>query len=545
MLKRKSICILALMLILSMVFTACTDNEVADSGNTPTKEPSKTGSEATEPPAAAEPDKIRVFYVTAGAEIPEDYDFADNPILNELAKLANVEITEAVVPPWSDVVTKYNLMMSGGNICDVVHYNDPTSMVNDGKNGAYVELTDMINQSPVLTERYSTYMEQLKADDGNIYAVRSLPVDGDVNDAFFTRYDVLQDLGYTEIPSTLDEWIDAMRKLKEKYPDAIPYTSMDNLHYCEFVFNAYGITGRGNGWQMYFGDIIHNFENPMYKEAIETYKLMLEEGLMDPEFVTSKRQDFDDKRYNKKVLVNQQNAAVCMVFAGRFMDNGIAEARPVVCQWPIVDDPRVDSNAVYEGSLPLGNHGVAIASTSKEKEASLRFIEALLSEEAEILTTWGIEGEDYTVENGQKVPDPDKKTVKMVYNMLFGYNSRASIEGLFENNLGKIKSVDGASDEELDAYRKLCWNQFDKVYADAQSVPMRPIKFITLEPDTASRAIEAQNEALTIAIRAMRGDISMEDFEVQASAFLEKYKFITDEYNEKLPAARVKAGLTD
>jgi ABC-type glycerol-3-phosphate transport system substrate-binding protein len=90
---------------------------------------------------------------------------------------------------------------------------------------------------------------------------------------FYFRWDVLQDLGYTEatIPDTLDEWIEAMRKLKQKYPDAIPYTSMDNLHWSEFVFSCYGVTGRGTAWQEYFGKAIHSFEHPLIKDALSSY----------------------------------------------------------------------------------------------------------------------------------------------------------------------------------------------------------------------------------------------------------------------------------
>lgn len=552
MIKRKIPVLLTLLLALSMIFSACTVKETSDGTD---KSTSTTAPTATSEQVAKTPDKMRIFYVTSGAAVPEDFDFANNAILNKITEMANVEITEAVVPPWTDITTKYNLMMSSGNICDVVHFNGPNTIINDGKNGAFIDLKEVIKKSPIITEYYAPYIEQLKADDDKIYCLRTLPVDGDVNDAFFFRWDVLKDLGYTEIPKTLDEWLDAMRKLKAKYPDSIPYTSMDNLHWCEFVFCSYGITGRGNGWQHYKGKIIHSFENPLYKDALKTYKLMLEEGLMDPEFVTNKRQDFDDKRYNKKVLVNQQNLAMCMVFSSRFMNKGIAEARPVPGQWPIVDDPRIDPEALYEGPLPLGNGVVAIASTSKVKDAAIRFVEALLSDETLVMTTWGIENVDYKIVNGEKVEIKDesiKETpAKSLYSMLFGFNTKVNIERIFKTCLNDITEAnkenpditDEKLEKELEAYKDLCWKQFDKVYADAQSVPTRTInKFIILDPDTASRQLEAQNEALTIMVKAMRGDITLEEFDNQAAKFLEKYKFITDEYNEKLPEANKKAG---
>ncbi len=539
MMKRKVLASIALILLFLMFISACSVKDT--SSVTETSKEAGKGTTAETSAAPKEPDKIRFFYVTSGATIPEDFDLTKNPYLTKIAEAANVIITETIVPPWSDVDTKYNLMMSSGNICDVVNYTKPNFVYNDGMNGAYIDLTDFIKTSPVLSKLYAPYMEQLIAADGKIYCTRSLPVDGDVNNTFFTRWDVLQDLGYTKIPNTMDDWIEAMRKLKEKYPDSVPYTSMDNLHWCEFVFNSYGVSNYGYNWQIYFGKIIHNFENPLYKEAIKTYQLMLKEGLMDPEFVTNKRTDFDDKRYNRKVLVNQQNLAVCMTFAARFVNNGILEARPVPSQWPKIDDPRIDPQALYGGPSPVGNPCLSIASTSKVKDAGLRLIESFASPETKELAGWGIEGIDHNVVNGQKVSIIDSTSPKLMYNMIHGYNSKAVIENMFATGIERLKAA-GADEQELNNYKELCWSQFDKIYADNVSVSIDVMRLITLEPDTASRRTEAESEALTIAVKAMRGDISLEEFDAQAAAFLKKYQFITDEYNQKLPEAKRKAG---
>jgi len=536
--KRKILMLVTLLLSIAMVFSACVVQEGSKGGT----DQNGTGD------VVKAPDKLRIFYVTQGATVPEDFDYQNNTILNLIAKAANVEIVEAIVPPWSDIVTKYNLMMSSGNICDVVHYNGPQTINNDGKNGAFLDLTSVINNSAIIKERYSNFLEQLKAEDGKIYALRALPADGDINMCFYFRWDVLQDLGYTEatIPDTLDEWIEAMRKLKQKYPDAIPYTSMDNLHWSEFVFSCYGVTGRGTAWQEYFGKAIHSFEHPLIKDALSTYKMMLDEGLMDPEFITSKRADFDAKRWNKKVLINQQNLGAAMVFASRYMSNNIPEARTVPGIWPFVDDPRVDPASIYEGILPVGNSVVAIASTSKVKDAAIRFVEEMLSEETQTYITWGIEGVDYEVVNGEKqqILDDGSGTqnftqAKSLYNWLFAVNTRMNIEKSFKTTLNDIKNANpGITQAELDEYSRISWKYFNKALEINNSYPTYVLnKFITLNDDTAARATEAANEALIIVTKAMRGDISLDEFDVQAANFLEKYKFITEEYNQKLPAA--------
>lgn len=548
--KRKVVLAVALLLAFSIIFSACGSQSTDKNAST-----AKTGSTAATatptatPVAEQKPAKLRIFYVTGGAAVAEDFNYAKNPILDIITKKANVEITEAIVPPWSDTVTKYNLMMSSGSLCDVIQYNGVNQLNNDGKNGAFVDLTDVIKNSSILQERYAKFTNQLKSEDGKIYCLRPLPADGDVNNSFFVRWDVMKDLGYTELPKTLDGYLDAMRALKKKYPDSVPYTTMDNLHFAEFVFNCYGITGRGNGWQQYFGKVIMHFENPLYKDALKVYNTMLKEGLMDPEFVTSKRADFDEKRYNRKVLVNQQNAGMGMVFFPRYLDNGVLDARSIVAPYPVVDDPRVDMNAVYEGSLAVGNTGVAIASTSKEKEGAIRLIQELASEETKTLAVWGIENIDYKVVNGEKVQIVDEKTntkSRSLYNMLFPTNNVMNIQKSFSVGIEKLKQkVPTITDAEIKEYTDLSWKQYNEVLKINASVPTRAgfTYFISLEKDTQTRATEAQAEALTIIIKAMRGDISLDEFDVQAAAFIKKYQFITDEYNAKLPAAMERAKL--
>lgn len=278
---------------------------------------------------------------------------------------------------------------------------------------------------------------------------------------------------------------------------------------------------------------------------------MLDEGLMDPEFITNKRADFDEKRYNRKVLVNQQNLGMAMVFFPRYINNGVLEARSIPVEWPLIDDPNVDPEAVYEGKLAVGNTGVAISSQTKELAGCKRFIEQLLTKETEELCTWGIEGVDYNIVNGEKIEVVDdgsgtqnlSGSSKNLYRFLFGGNTIVNIEKAFQAGINTLrKNVPDITEQEIKEYSDLCWKQYNKILDINATYPSRAgfTYFITLEADTQSRATEAQAEATTLAAKAMRGDITLEQFDAEAAAFLAKYKFITDEFNEKLPAANAK-----
>lgn len=530
--KKKISLLLMMVLVVTVAFSACVIGDTSKE-----KDTTKNGSPSEQKEIPL--DKISFFYITSGLTVPENFDTKNNFVLDEIAKLANVEIEEAVVPSYpADYVTKFHLMIASGDMCDVIHMPLVNDLNNYGKNGTFVELTDIINNSFIMEKRYSPYYELLKADDGKIYCLRSLPVDGDGN-SFAVRYDLLEEIGYTNIPETMDEWIDAMRKLKAKYPDSIPYTSRENLHFSEFVFQSYGCSSNGIGWQYYKGEVIHTFENPLYKEALKVYQLMLAEDLMDKEFVTSNAQDFQDKRLNRNVLINQQNLTAIATWVERFPKNNIPNVMFVPSQFPKVDDPRIDPINVYGGPASLGGHGVAISSTSKKKDASVRFLEALLSDECKELTVWGREGIEFDVVNGQIVPNYEKASEtnwRLMYNMLFGFNTRGILELFAKSNIASS----GLDDADKQKYEKIFLEQADKVLADINSVPMNPMNFIILDTETTTRSTEASTEALSIAVKAIIGEISMDEFDTLAQNYVKKYQYVTDEYNQKLPEAKTK-----
>jgi len=335
----------------------------------------------------------------------------------------------------------------------------------------------------------------------------------------------------------MDEWLDAMRKLKQKYPDSIPYTSRENLHWCEFVFKSYGCSGSGYGWQYYKDKIIHTFENPLYKEAIKVYRMMLEEGLMDIEFATNKQRDFSQKRINNKVLICQQNLSAIAGWINGFAYNGIDEAIFIPAQWPKIDDSRIDLQSVYEGKLALSEHSVSISSMAN-KDAAIRFVEVLLSDECMELTSWGREGIEYNIINGEKVINYEESIAnnwRWLYGILFG-NSKEGLKMELKLSIASTK-LDEAGKKE---YERLYWEQFDKVFADANSVPMNPMKFlgVLVNHDVLVIRTQAEKEARTIAVKAMLGEVSLDEFDLLAESFIKKYQFITDEYNNRLPQAQ-------
>jgi hypothetical protein len=77
-------------------------------------------------------------------------------------------------------------------------------------------------------------------------------------------------------------------------------------------------------------------------------------------------------------------------------------------------------------------------------------------------------------------------------------------------------------------------------YDQAAKANQNPASYIQLSADTQSKVKEAQELSKSIIIKAIIGEITMQEYDAQVSDYLNKYQFITDEYNAKLPATLEK-----
>ena len=371
----------------SVCFFGCAKNGSANLSNLSS---SGAKSEAASPAAPAEP--IRLFMGTAGLSFPDGTGPSDNVYINKIAELANVKFSEVICPEYSDFQTKFNLMFSTNDIPDLVHCWFPADVQTQGEAGAFMELSNVIASSSVLSKTYSASMLNLMKNEKNhIFALRALAaVDGT---SLGVNSDLIDELNGGTVPSTPDDWYTLMKKEKAKYPDSIPLSGRTGLRACDMFFKAYGVSvtyGEIN-WQYKDGKIIHAFQAPMMKDAIQYYQKLYQEGLLDKTFVTNTSEDWNDRKDNKKLLLFVNNINSCIKYP------------TIPAALPRVEDSRVTDDDAYTARDLLGGHCLAMSAKTEHKDAVIRVMETLLSDDVKQLSSWGIEGTDFKVENNQKV----------------------------------------------------------------------------------------------------------------------------------------------
>lgn len=548
MFKRKLTGVLSALLVLTFVLSGCS-NAAAPSSSSAAGSSSETGSsEPAAPPA--EKAKLTMFHHTGGTgSIPDKFDYKDNDIINKIAELANVEFTEVTVPAYADLKTKFNLMMASGTIPDVVIHNTIADMNQYGKDGAFLELSEYVKNSSVLSEKYNSAMiEASKADDGNLYLLRSLPTQDGWH--LLARNDMLKAAGVTEIPTTLDGWVDAMKKVKAQYPDAIMYTCMGMTNYMQFLFKPFGCEN-GYGWQYIDGKVANVFENPNLEKAVGFAQQMLADGLLDKEFATTTQQTYTDKRRNNNVLLVSANLASLPGSIDLLAKNNVQHVEFIPAPWVFADGVEVDDYQKYVPSKVVTNQGIAISSQTKDPDAAVRVIEAFLSDEVMDLITNGREGIEYKVENGEKVFDPvayADSNWRNVYGIMFGYNPLDKIKVKGGLSIAAMKETDSFKEAYEADYEKA----FDAVYAaEYGKIGYTPVALagttmetlIPLSNETNGLSKEAIAEQQSILLKAIMGEITMEQFNQQREALVQKYQNVTDEFNQKLPECKEKYGI--
>lgn len=164
--------------------------------------------------------------------------------------------------------------------------------------GQLMDLAPYVNETymPNLAKTYEEHPEYKSAvtdSDGHIWSLGYIndPTDKGQIPRGFLNYDWLEQLGL-EVPTTLDEFVDALRQFKTLGNDIIPlggsYTSNNP---CLTILTAYGYnTTDPTGMTIALRNgkvVLPVADREAYGEYLKTMNTLYSEGLMDPDFFTT------------------------------------------------------------------------------------------------------------------------------------------------------------------------------------------------------------------------------------------------------------------
>ena len=334
--------------------------------------------------------------------------------------------------------------------------------------------------------------------------------------------------------SMLDELVEGARAVKAANPDALPFegpgVSSFRSAWMTLPFNT-----AFSGWGYHYEKdaYINEWVGDNIVSCLNWAKTLLEEGLLDPEFVTTNNDMDNTKKAERSVLVYYGNMGSIRVWLQRVNNagNGAAKLMPVNLRY--ADGVGVDSLKLFSPTVGGYCFGINYGAGGEKLDGIVRFLEAAYSDEVRALSSYGREGEEHEVVDGTIVPILPNATDN-AWISIYGwcsFNSNEKINWL-QSIVIQQTAVKMSEQEKLDyqnALETAVWTLADELRAGMGVSPVAAIG--ALDDTTGSLAAEAREQQLSLFAKALMSEISVEEFVERKDALVEKYRSVTDAYN--------------
>ena len=349
----------------------------------------------------------------------------DNPVAKAITEATGVTLDVSYpVASKGDAKEDIALMIANDEYPDMIYAKGSATDLYQA--GALIDMTDLIEKyGPNIKKMYGAEMEKLKwsQDDPGIYQLsyagvnqKTLTTGGSCQ----IQWAALKENDY-KYPKTLDEYEKMIKSYLAAHPktedglDMIGITmSASDWHWMITLGNPAGLIADAspdNGqW------IIDDEYNVHYKHVTDEEKeyfkwlcRMYNEGILDPNFATQTDDDY-----------------IAKVASGRVVAITDAEWHYSQCEATLVADGKVDQTYVglpvtlredqvekallYQGTTV--GWGIGITKSCEDPVRAIKFLDYLCSDEGQILYHWGIEGENYFLDDDGQPYRTDEEVAK-------------------------------------------------------------------------------------------------------------------------------------
>ena len=327
---------------------------------------------------------------------------------------ANIRFIE--LDSWNE---QYLPMMAEGTPPDLTFHNTYQDIYfTFGEDGAYVNLMNYLDVMPNLKAyiedpAHKEIVDRFTTDDGALYL---LPVYIEAQHdpyVFLYRKDIFEANNLT-FPTNQEEFVAILRKLKELYPDSYPFVIRNmtgNMHTIQSMGHLWGAShvNVGIANTIFTQDAKGNFFSAQisdeYKDMAQFLHNLTQEGLMHPSCATIDTPTWYESFASGTSFISfdKTDRIPAINKTGKSLD----ESFEIMAAAPFNFGSYAETTDEVTTSFALGIGGgysmwYAVGN-NKNKENTLAYLDWMCSEEAQILSNWGIEGESYTVdENGNK-----------------------------------------------------------------------------------------------------------------------------------------------
>ena len=338
-------------------------------------------------------------------------------LAGDLAETLNLKMADDVYPDLFDGGNYAETLENGEVLIDLLPYISEEKTPNLYK---HIYTNDRIKQ--LLTE------------DGQLYIIPNYGINYNAQiqnecngPAFFIQKQVIAWNNY-EVPTTLNEYFDLIERFIAANPttaNGTPYTGFAILcegwrHFC-LINPVQHLMGRPNDGEVYICVTDQNYEvtgnDPSVAFKTETFI----DKPYAKAYYAKLNEEYHKGLINKDTFVMNYDQYIAALSNGTVIgmfdqtwDFGTAtdslraneQYANTYLALPLVYDPEYVNGAVIEehylnGAVMNKDRGFGISVTCECPERVVQLFETLLSDEWQTILQWGIEGEDYYVEDGR------------------------------------------------------------------------------------------------------------------------------------------------
>lgn len=312
-------------------------------------------------------------------------------IFDKLSQIVGLDV-EPILIPVSTASQKMQVLLASDDIPEIMQAGSLTETNEYAMQGAWAPINKYLDEMPNFKRTFSKesgndwVFKSLAADDGNLYVFPTVDTNRIVNHGMLYRKDIFDKHGI-KMWNDPESFYQALKKLKELYPNSYPLTSKTGKN----LVQNYGVAWGLNAYSVKFDydkkEYFYSDTDPKMKELLDYFKKLYDEKLLDPEFLTNTQPAWTTRMTNGTSFVTYDWIGRLDMFMEQTQVPGydLRYGNPVGPKQTLVTLEQISRG------------GIAV-SNNKKAPMSMKLLDFMYSDAGAELMTCGVRNETFVID---------------------------------------------------------------------------------------------------------------------------------------------------
>lgn len=333
----------------------------------------------------------------------------DDPTFKYLAQKTNTDLDWSFLP-HAQYGEQMRIKFASGDMPDVVQsWGDDFDLI---KNNQVIALNEYIDKyGPNLKKSISQAAWDEVTINGKIMRIPEGQLgNANVNRIMYVRKDWMDKVGITTPPKTPDEFLNMLRAFRDKdpngngKPDELPISAREKIDWLDCVFSMFGADYYTAN--LVNGEVMPGIVTPNMKQALGFLRTLVDEKLIDSEFMTNKRNVWEQKIQNNLVGVWVHAPALAWDWQDK-LNKSLPGLGANVIAIPTPKAPGV----LHSGDAIVAiNKSFLVTKSAKDPAAIVKMFDWLASQEGQEFVNFGLPDVTFKKDGSNIAYDKQKDT---------------------------------------------------------------------------------------------------------------------------------------